>query len=120
MTEADILAMTYTDTCTVYRPGKQKLGNGETVWGKGTAGQLVYTDIPCALSRPSGGKLQQGQITASIDTDYSLFVRLEVDIQPGDTVVARRLGREYVTVAGLAATHPSHNNIPLKLAKAKA
>lgn len=120
MTEADILAMTYGDTCAVYRPGKQKQPNGETVFHKGTAGRPVYEGIPCALSRPSGGKLQQGQITASVDTDYSLFVRPEVDIQAGDTVVVRRLGREYVTVAGLAQTHPSHNNIPLKLAKAKA
>ena len=36
------------------------------------------------------------------------------------TVKVIRLGREYLTEAGLADRQPSHNNVPLKLAKAKA
>ncbi len=48
------------------------------------------------------------------------FVRPEVEIEPGDTVKVIRLGREYLTEAGLADRQPSHNNVPLKLAKAKA
>lgn len=32
MTEADILALTYEDTVTVYRPFKDRLPNGETVF----------------------------------------------------------------------------------------
>ena len=55
-----------------------------------------------------------------MDTDFSLFVRPEVDIQPGDTVAAMRLGRRFVCVAGLPERHPSHNNIPLKLQNDKA
>ena len=96
MTEADILALTYQDSCWVYRPQKT------------------------TLSSPSGGKLGKKEPTASIDTDFLLFVRPEVEIEPGDTVKVIRLGREYLTEAGLADRQPSHNNVPLKLAKAKA
>ena len=120
MTEADILASTYTDTCTVYRPQKVEQPSGESVFKKGLEGQVVYKGIPCALSSPSGGKLNQSQTTARVDTDFSLFVRPEVDIQPGDTVAAMRLGRRFVCVAGLPERHPSHNNIPLKLQNDKA
>ena len=120
MTEADILASTYTDTCTAYRPGKTLLPSGESVFKKGLEGQVVYENIPCALSSPSGGKLNQTNTTARVDTDFSLFVRPEVDIQPGDTVVAVRLGKVFICGAGLAERHPSHNNVPLKLQKSTA
>ena len=120
MTEADILAMTYDDSCTVYRPGKVTLPSGESVFRKGLEGRVVYEDIPCALSSPSGGKPTKGQTVVRVDTDYLLFVRPEVDIQPGDTVVAVRLGKRFVCGAGLPERHPSHNNVPLKLQKDKA
>ncbi len=117
MTEADILAMTYDDSCTVYRPDKVTLPSGESVFRKGLEGRVVYEDIPCALSSPSGGRLSRTQTTAKVDTDFQLFVRPEVDIQPGDTVAATRLGKLTVAVAGLADRQPSHNNIPLKAEK---
>lgn len=120
MTEADILAMTYDDSCTVYRPGKVTLPSGESVFRKGLEGRVVYEDIPCALSSPSGGKLAKSQTVARVDTDYLLFVRPEVDIQPGDTVVVTRLGKQTVALAGLADRQPSHNNIPLKVEKGTA
>ncbi|MDO4314647.1 MAG: hypothetical protein Q4C45_02640 [Oscillospiraceae bacterium] len=120
MTEADILATTYTDTCTVYRPYKAELPSGESRFLKGLDGDRVYEDIPCALSTPSGGKLAQSKSTARVDTDYLLFVRPEVDIQPGDTVLVTRLGKQTEAVAGLAERHPSHNNVPLKLARTTA
>ena len=120
MTEADILASTYTDACTVYRPQKVEQPSGESVFKKGLEGQVVYKGIPCALSSPSGGKLNQSQTTASLDTDFLLFVRPEVDIQPGDTVKVVRLGKEFICGAGLAERHPSHNNVPLKLQKGTA
>ena len=106
MTEADILALTYQDSCWVYRPQKTTLPSGESVFRKGLDGRQVYENIPCALSSPSGGKLGKKEPTASIDTDFLLFVRPEVEIEPGE--------------AGLADRQPSHNNVPLKLAKAKA
>lgn len=116
MTEADILATTYFDSCTVYRPGKVTLPTGESAFKHGLDGCRMYEDVPCALSSPSGGKLAQGKATAKIDTDYLLFTRPEVDIQPGDTVVVTGVnGRRVEAVAGLSDWKPSHNNVPLKL-----
>lgn len=120
MTEADILETTYTDRCTVYRPYKVEKETGETVFKKGLDGKEIYIDIPCALSSPSGGKLQQSKSTASAPTDYLLFVRPEVNIQPNDTVVVTRLGKLLVLTAGLADRQPSHSNVPVTLRKDKA
>lgn len=39
MTEADILALTYEDTVTVYRPFKDRLPNGETVFPQESGGK---------------------------------------------------------------------------------
>lgn len=50
MTEADILALTYEDTVTVYRPFKDRLPNGETVFHRKAEGRKVYESISCALS----------------------------------------------------------------------
>lgn len=113
--EADILATTYGDACTVYRPAKRMLPNLETVIRDGLDGEIVMSGVPCALSSPSGGKLQHGEATSDVKTDYLLFVRPEVDIHPGDTVLVTRLGRTYRTVAGKPERQPSHNNIPLTL-----
>lgn len=124
MTETDILATTYNDACTVYRPGKAVLPSGESVFKKGLEGRVVYEDIPCALSGSTGdsagGKLDQSKTTASVDADFHLFVRPEVDIQPGDTALVTRLGKQAEYLAGLADRQPSHNNVPLKLRKDKA
>lgn len=117
MTEADVLAVTYLDTCNVYRPFKDTLISGETVFKKGLEGRIVYQDIACALSGKMGGKINQSKSTAETLTDYSLFVRPEIDIQSGDTVAVAKLGRQIVTTAGLADLQPSHNNVPLKLVK---
>lgn len=126
MTEADILAMTYDDTCTVYRPDKVVLPSGESRFLKGLEGVVVYENIPCALSSPSGaagGKPTKTQTVVRVDTDFKLFVRPEVDIQPGDTVRVTIMGKtnpqgkQTIALAGLPDRKPSHNNIPLKLEK---
>ena len=85
--EADVLAATYGDACTVYRPVKRMLPNLETVIRDGLDGEIVMSGVPCALSSPSGGKLQHGEATSDVKTDYLLFTRPEVDIRPGDTVL---------------------------------
>mgnify|MGYP001282284288 CR=1 FL=1 len=110
MQEADILAETYWDTVTVYRPFKDTLPSGESVFKSGAEGKMVYQDVPCALSSHSGGALAQSSSTASADTSYSLFVRPEIDILENDF-----LGKAIEALAGAAERQPSHNNVPVRL-----
>lgn len=117
MTEADILAQTYMDRCIVFRPQRQELPSGETVFKTGLDGRVVYAETPCALSSPSGGKLGKRQPIFRVETDYTLFVRPEVDIQPGDTVVVFHAVRRYQCTAGLGMYYISGGQIPLKLTK---
>lgn len=116
MTEADILRSTYQDICRVYRPAKSKV-DGETIYLGGTDGDLVYADIPCALSSRQGGKAQGTATTAKADADYTLFVSPEVCIEPHDTVVVYCMGFYITATAGVAMRYGSHNNVPLNLQK---
>lgn len=117
MTEADILAMTYEDTVTVYRPFKDTLPGGESVFKKGLDGKVVYENVECALSTHTGGKLQQSKSTAKTETTFCLFTRPEVDIQANDFLLVIHLGKEIRAVAGFPETMKSHNNIPVRLEK---
>ena len=118
MTEADILALTYEDKVTVFRAFKDILPSGESIFKKGMEGEKVYENMPCALSRQTGGKLNKIPMSTNIPTEYSLFTRPEVDIQPKDYLVIKQLGKTVKASAGLAARLSSHNNIPLKLEEA--
>lgn len=117
MREADILAMTYWDTVTVYRPFKGQLPNGETVFKKKADGQKVYEGIPCALSTHSGGNVNRELPAGSVPTQYALFVRPEVEIEPNDYLEVTCRGRVTRALAGLAERLPSHNKVPLILEK---
>lgn len=117
MTEADILALTYEDTVTVYRPFKTQLQSGETVFKKGDQGQRVYETVPCALSTHTGGALNRELPAGTVPTQYSLFVRPEVEIEPNDYLEIHRRGKVTKALAGLAERQPSHNNIPLVLSQ---
>ncbi len=118
MTEADILATTYEDKCTIYRPFKDTLPSGESIFKKGAEGRRVYEiEIECALSSQSGGKLNQTASTAKTPTEYCLFTRPEIDIQPNDYLVIQHLQKKITALAGLPDRQPSHNNVPLKLDK---
>jgi hypothetical protein len=114
MSEADILASTYEDRVTVYRAFKETL-NGETVFQKGLAGKLICSDMPCALSGQSGGRLHRSASVASASADYFLYVRPEMDIQPNDYLEVSKEGAKILLVAGRAVRFPSHNCIPLTL-----
>lgn len=115
MSEADILATTYEDTVTVYRPFKDVLPGGESVFKSGLNGRIVYEDAECALSTHAGGKLQQSKSTAKTETTFCLFTRPEIDIQSNDFLVITHLGKKIEAVAGYAECMQSHNNIPIKL-----
>ncbi len=114
MTEADILASTYDDEVTVYRPIKKKLASGESIFQSGEKGLKIYEGIPCALSSHSGGKLLQSASTASAETEYSLFTRPEAEVQVNDFLLILHRGLEYRMIAGNPSRMLSHNEIPLR------
>lgn len=116
MTEAEIIRSTYFDSCTVYRPVKTKV-NGETVHLKGLDGEVVYKDVPCALSSKQGGKANQSPSSANVDADYTLYTHPTVRIEPNDTVVVICMEQKIICTAGLSMRYTSHNNTPLKLVK---
>lgn len=98
MSEADILAMTYWDTCAVYRKQKVKKNNGTTVVEKST----VYEDIKCALGIKSlQSKMNQDEDVASTKYIYTLHTRPNIDILKGDSIVVtntRKESTEYLVV----------------------
>lgn len=114
MTEADILAGTYDDKVTVYRPFKDKQPNGESIFRSGLDGKKVYEGTECALSTHTGGKLQQSSSTAKTDTSFCLFTRPEIDIQANDYLEIVHLGKRIRAVAGFPERMKSHNNIPIR------
>lgn len=116
--EADILATTYWDWVDVYRPCKETLPSGESVFKSGREGRLVYEGAACALSTHSGGQLNQNPSTATADTFYNLFTRPEVEIYPNDFLVITHLGKVTEALAGKPERHVSHNNVPIRLAEA--
>ena len=115
MTEADILATTYEDTVTVYRPFKDLSKNGESIFKKGLDGKIIYEKEKCALSTHTGGKLEQSSSTAKTDISYCLFTRPDIDIQPNDFLVILHMKKQIKAVAGFPARMISHNNIPVRL-----
>lgn len=117
MTAADILAATYYDRCTIYRPIRSVTAIGETVYLTGRDGQVMGRDIPCALSSPSGGGWQRGVPTATAMADYTLFLSPKTDIGKGDMVVVYQAasGQEIELIAGLPMHYPSHTQLPLHL-----
>lgn len=117
MSEADILALTYEDRCSVYRPFKEVLQTGESVFKKGIEGKKVYEEILCALSGQSGGKVYQSPSTAKAATEYCLFTRPEIEIEPNDYMIITHLDKDMIAMAGKPERMSSHNNVPLKLEK---
>lgn len=119
MTEADILALTYDDKVTVYRPFKDTLPSGESIFKSGLDGKIVYEEVPCALSTHTGGKLEQSGSTAKTETAFCLFTRPEIDIQANDILVIIHLKKHIKAAAGFPDRQLSHNNIPVRLEKSR-
>lgn len=85
MNEADVLAMTYEDSCTISR--LQDVENQET----GITEQAyapILTDVPCALSqaRLDGLAVLEGSMLNAATDDYKLFIRPEITVERGDRV----------------------------------
>ena len=117
MNEIDILAATYDHTCKVYRAQMVDLPNGETTYQDGINGQLVYENLPCALSSPSGGKLSYKQPEYRISTDYLLFTRPDIELMENDYLVINQYGHEVIARAGQTDYYLSHNEVHVTLGK---
>lgn len=116
MTEAEILAETYDDAMCVYRPYKGiDPETGETVFFQGTNGKKIHSDVPCALSSPTGGKITKNGMVIKAITEYSLFYCPDIHVEKNDTVVIQHLGKMIVCSAGLEKSYCSHNNLPLRM-----
>lgn len=114
MSEAEILALTYLDLATVKRLVKNVDEFGETKFND----CKVYENIPCALSFSSGGKLNQTKSVAEVTSEYNIFTRPEINIEPNDEVIVQTLqGVSIEFIAGMGVRYISHCNIPLKLKK---
>ena len=81
MSEAEILALTYYDKMSVYRPFKDTLPTGESVFYKGLDGKKIYDDIPCALSSFSNGKSNKNDVNVKIESDYKLFYDPKINVE---------------------------------------
>lgn len=112
MTEADILATTYCDLCTIYRKGNPAKDPDTRQTSQEML--LVVENLPCALSTPISGDINLSEGHGRYQSGYTLFCRPETDIQAGDKVVATKVGRVFSLWAGRPFTYAgSHSEIPL-------
>jgi hypothetical protein len=113
MTEADILALTYGDKCTVTR----KIGAVKDEDTKQTRQETVTvaSDVPCALSTAKGGGLDLSEGHGRTQSGYTLFCHPDVDIRAGDKLLVITVaGREHTLWAGRPLTFAgSHAEIPM-------
>lgn len=107
--EADIIAETYYHTAKVFRPTPviDKLGFDDF------KDELVYDDIPCAVSFTSGSTENITDTTQPINYIGVLFARPEIDIKAGDWIVADVLGHKREFRAGEGIVYQSHIEVPL-------
>ncbi|MDO4772989.1 MAG: hypothetical protein Q4A72_05475 [Bacillota bacterium] len=113
--EAELLASTYFDEMSVYRPVKV-VENGESKFLKGIDGEKVLEKVPCSLSQKNGGNLEKDIAFNKAKRDYIVFTRPEVIVKENDLIVLTvNLGTRkeiYHLTAGKAMLYPSHQEIP--------
>lgn len=118
MNEADILAMTYEDLCTVKR-----MNDFEDVETNITSQEYVsvYEDVSCALSQTGLG--QAGGLAVVEDADmlnvtiseYRLFTKPDIQFVKGDKVIIkqRASGKTFTLYAKEPFYYPSHCEVNL-------
>jgi len=112
MTEADILAATYRDSCNVFRRNFSKDSHTKQTRQEEV---LVYENISCALSTPSGGGFDSRKGVGGYQSGYTLFCRPDQDIAKGDKlVVTTEAGAVFTLWAGRPFSYAgSHMEVPL-------
>lgn len=113
MNEAEIIATTYYDKMNVYRPFKDTLQTGESVFLDGLEGKKIYSDIPCALSTFSDGKASKTESNVKVESDYKMFYDPSIHIEKNDTIECWHEGRYYILRAGKEMAFISHCEIPV-------
>lgn len=106
--EASIIADTYYHTCTIKRPVHKMRGNFDDY-----VMEVVYEDIPCAVSFTQGSKEDLTDTTQPIQYLAKLFARPEIEVKAGDIIFANVLGHEYEFKAGEGYPYQSHIEVPL-------
>lgn len=93
------------DKCTIKRPTKTKV-NGEVIYEPAT---VIYSDVPCHLSRNTLSPLNQSDSTATVLMDYVLFIDTSqhVTINKNDIIeVTTQFGEEIELRAGESHKYP--------------
>lgn len=109
MNEADILATTYFDTCTIKRAVRVK--NGAITREEM---QAVYSAIPCAVSSNGGSASGKNDEYQLIEYEDLLYTRPEIEVRAGDRVEAVVGGDSCIYEAGQGRRYSSHRQTPLK------
>lgn len=103
----------WTDQCAVaIRQERQNPVNKQTEF----VDKIVATNEPCRISFESISATSPDNGTALVSQAVKLFLRSDLDIPPGSTIVVTRQGRiETYVSSGKPAIYPSHQEIALKL-----
>lgn len=117
MNEAEILAMTYTDKCTIARfDDLEDPYTGLTEQSY----QIISANIPCALSQSglgSSGNLAVVENTGMVNVTYEeqkLFLMPTVDIRKGDRIqITQSTGQQHTLFAKNPFSYPSHLEVNL-------
>ncbi len=110
LSDMAILASTYFDKLSSFRPIKKKI-DGETLFLKGRDGVVVNKDLPCALSVKSVSALSATDSHYESKLEYKVFVSPYTDVKENDFLLISSCGREYEFLAGASAYYPSHIEI---------
>lgn len=108
MDEADILALTYYNSCNIYRMVHVEDGPFDDFKRK-----EIYKDLKCAISFSQGSTQNVTDTVQPIEYTATLFARPEIKTKTGDEVIANVEGREYKFIAGEEVPYSSHIEVPL-------
>lgn len=109
MSEAEILELTYFDTCKIIR----KVSVKDATTGITSYTEIVIGDnIKCALSRNNSSNIT-GEIGSIVSND-TLFINPLADVLPGDTLeVTNEIGEKTIYLASKPHYYKSHKQTPI-------
>lgn len=113
MDEAQILATTYKDKLTAYRPTSYIDPDTEETRSQGA---IVYEDEPCALSQSKNDVSERAGGAYEKAQNYMMFTRSAIRLQENDHVmVITEAGELYEGRSGRSMVYTSHSETPLKV-----